>query len=86
MTQEAAHTPRLGTINIGESTGVQYCEHTADLIKTVGVTASTKLENPAYIVNSVNIEQNVPIVAQKAAHTPRLGAQNIDEKYKWTVS
>ena len=45
VAQVAAHTPKLGTVNITESTGVQYCEHTADLIKVIGVTASTNLEN-----------------------------------------
>jgi hypothetical protein len=73
VAQEAAHTPQLGTVHTTESTGVHPCEHTTDLLKVGGVTTSTNLENSADIGNSVKYEQNIPIVAQETAHTPRLG-------------
>ena len=44
------------------------------MIKVGGVTTSTNLEISADIGDSVKFKQNIPIVAQEAAHTPRLGA------------
>ena len=65
VAQEAAHTPRLDTVNITESTGVQYCEHTADLIKAVGVTTSTKLENSAYMEIVLKLNRMYPLWHKK---------------------
>ena len=50
MAHKAAHTQRLGTYNMYESTGVQSLEHTADLIKVGGVTRNMSLEKSPSMV------------------------------------
>ena len=50
ITQETAHTPRLGTFLMDEDISVQSIEHTADLLKVGGSTRSMSSEKSPGIV------------------------------------